>query len=83
MVARGVEILCLQEARWTGGKSGGKARNLGDGCKLYYNGGKQPRNGVGICLSEYWQDKVISVERKSDRRIAMKLVILGMSITIL
>ena len=83
MVVRGVEILCIQETRWTGGKSGGKARNLGDRCKLYYGGGKQPRNEVGICLSEYWQDKVISVERKSDRIIAMKLVITGMSITIL
>ena len=83
MAARRVEILCLQETRWTGGKSGGKARNLGDGCKLYYSGGKQPRNGVGICLNEYWQDKVISVERKSDRIIKMKLVIPGMSITII
>ena len=40
-------------------------------------------NGVGICLSEYWQDKVITVERKPDRIIYMKLVIPGMSNNIL
>ena len=43
------------------------------------------KNGVGICLSEYWQDKVITVERKPDRItcIYMKLVIPGMSNNIL
>ena len=44
---------------------------------------KKVRNDVGICLSEYWQDEVIAVERKSDRIIYMKLVIPGMSINIL
>ena len=83
MMARGIDILCLQELRWTGGQSGGKARNLGDGVKLYYCGGKKARNGVGICLSSEWQDKVISVERKPDRIITMKLVIPGMSINII
>lgn len=68
----------MQETRWTGGKSG---KNRKDGCKLYFSGGKQPRNSVGICLSDYWQDKVIAVER-SDRIIAMKMIIPGMSINI-
>lgn len=77
MTSRKIDILCLQETRWTGGKSKGKARNIGDGCKLYYSGGDRPRNGVGICLSNYWQDKVIAVERKSDRIITMKLVTAG------
>ena len=43
---------------------------------------KKARNGVGICLSEYWQDKVIAVER-SQTGLYMKLVIPGMSINIL
>ena len=38
LVARKIDILCLQELRWTGRQSGGKARPLGDGCKLYYCG---------------------------------------------
>jgi len=74
MKTRKLDILCLKETRWTGGKSKGKARNLGDECKLYYSGGVKPRNGVGICLNEYWQDKVIDVVRKLDRLITMKLV---------
>lgn len=37
MLASNIEILCLQEKRWTGGKSGEKARELGDGYKLYYS----------------------------------------------
>lgn len=68
-----IDILCLQETRWTGGKSGGKARNLGEGFKLYYSGGKKSRNGIGICLKEEWQDKVIDTNRKSDRIMTMKL----------
>ena len=74
MVRRNIDILCLQETRWTGGKSGGKARNIGEGIKLYYSGGGRPKNGVAICLKEEWQDKVIAVERKSDRIMSMKLV---------
>ena len=83
MVDRGIDILCLQETRWTGGKSKGKARNIGDGCKLYYSGGNRPRNGVGICLNSYWQDKVIDVQRKSDRIIWMKLVTPGKNFNII
>lgn len=52
MQRRNIDILCLQETRWKGGKSGGKATNLGEGYKLYYSGGLKPQNGVGICLSE-------------------------------
>ena len=74
MMRRNIDILCLQETRWTGGKSGGKARNIGEGIKLYYSGGGRPKNGVAICLKEEWQDKVIAVERKSDRIMSMKLV---------
>jgi len=44
MEVRGVKIICSQVTRWTGGKSGGKARELGDGYKLYYSGGKQENN---------------------------------------
>lgn len=74
MRRRKINILCLQETRWTGGKSGGKARTIGDGYKLYYSGGGRPRNGVAICLSEEWQERVIATERTSDRIMTMKLV---------
>ena len=34
MERRNVDILCLQETKW----KGSKARNIGGGCKLFYNG---------------------------------------------
>ena len=34
MERRKVDILCLQETKW----KGSKARNIGGGCKLFYNG---------------------------------------------
>ncbi|XP_046863246.1 craniofacial development protein 2-like [Xenia sp. Carnegie-2017] len=72
MKRRRIDILCLQETRWTGGKSGGKARNIGELQAVLQRRGK--KNGVAICLSEEWQDKVIETQRKSDRIITMKLV---------
>jgi len=77
MTSRKIDILCLRETLWTGGKSKGKARKLGEGCKLYYCGGSRPNNGVGICLSDYWQDRDIDVQRISERSMVMKLVTPG------
>ena len=34
MERRNVDILCPQETRW----KGSKARNIGGGCKIFYNG---------------------------------------------
>ncbi|XP_046844904.1 uncharacterized protein LOC124438748 [Xenia sp. Carnegie-2017] len=61
MKRRRIDILCLQETRWTGGKSGGKERNIRDSYKLYYSGGGKPKNGVAKCLSEEWQDKTFNI----------------------
>ena len=43
MERRNVDILCLQETKW----KGSKARNIGGGCKLFYNGSDGRRNRVG------------------------------------
>ena len=42
MERRNVDILCLQETKW----KGSKARNIGSGCKIFYNGadGKKKRD---------------------------------------
>ena len=77
MTQRGIDILCLQETKWTGGKAGGKARDIGDGCKLYYAGGKKPKNGVAICLSNKWLENVVTVTRTSDRIVSLKLLTRG------
>ena len=33
----------------------------------------KPRNGVGLCLKEEQQDKIIEISRKSERIMLMKL----------
>ncbi|XP_065315497.1 uncharacterized protein LOC135924369 [Gordionus sp. m RMFG-2023] len=60
---RKVHIACLQETRW----NGTKARELGEGYKLFYSGSPNRRNGVDIVLSESLKDKVVEVKRCSDR----------------
>ena len=53
-------MLCVQETRW----KGDKARELGDGYKLFYSGAsKEGRNGVGIVLSKRFKDCLASVKR--------------------
>ena len=48
MERRNVDILCLQETRW----KGSKARNIGGGCKMFYNGADGRKNGIGIVLRD-------------------------------
>ena len=70
MKRRRVDILCVQETRW----KGEKARELGDGYKLYFSGAnKEGRNGVGIVVSEGLKDKVLEVFRRNDRIMKMRL----------
>ena len=69
MEQRNVDILCLQETRW----KGHKARNIGDGCKLFNNGADGRKNGKGIVVREGLAESVLEVKRVSDRLMAMKL----------
>ncbi|VDP19338.1 unnamed protein product [Heligmosomoides polygyrus] len=45
MKRRRIQVLCLQETRW----KGAKAKEIGEGVMLYYNGEDTKRNGVGSC----------------------------------
>ena len=47
MERRILDILCLQETKW----KGSKARNIGGGCKLFYNGANGRKNGIWIVVS--------------------------------
>ena len=73
MERRNVEILCLQETKW----KGSKARNIGGGCKIFYNGDDGRKNGIGIVLREELTESVLEVKRVSDRLMAMKLEVNG------
>ena len=43
MERRNVDILCLQETKW----KGSKARNIGGGCKIFYNRADGKKMGLG------------------------------------
>ena len=69
MERRNVDILCLQETKW----KGNKAKNIGGGCKIFYNGADGRKNWIGIVLREELAKSVLKVKRLSDRLMAMKL----------
>ena len=73
MNRRNVDILCLQETKW----KGSKARNIGGGCKIFYNGANGRKNGIGIMLREELAESVLEVKRMSDRLMAIKLEVNG------
>ena len=73
MERRDVDILCLQETKWKGSKE----RNIGNGCKLFYNGADERKNWIGIVVRKELAKSVLEVKRVSDRLTAMKLEVKG------
>ncbi|XP_067123690.1 uncharacterized protein [Centruroides vittatus] len=70
MRRRRIDVLCVQETRWRGDK----AKELGDGCKLFYSSAnRNGRNGVGIVVAGKWRSEVLEVYRRGDRMMRMKL----------
>jgi len=51
-----------------------KAREV-DGYKLWYSGSSKDRNGVGILVDKELVDCVVEVRRKSDRIMAIKVLV--------
>ena len=73
MERRNLDILCLQETKW----KDSKARNIGGGCKLFYNGTDGRKNGIGTIVKEELAESVLEVKRVSDRLMAMNLEVKG------
>ena len=73
MERRNVDILCLQEIKW----KGSKARTIGGGCKIFYNGADGRKNGIGIVVRKELAESVLEVKRVLDRLMAMKLEVNG------
>ncbi|VDP62918.1 unnamed protein product [Heligmosomoides polygyrus] len=69
MKRRSMQVLCLQETRW----KGAKAREIGEGVKLYYNGEDTKRNGVGIAVAESLKDSVAAAQIINDRIMSLRL----------
>ncbi|VDP13206.1 unnamed protein product [Heligmosomoides polygyrus] len=57
------------ETRW----KEAKAKEIGEGVKLFYNGEDTKRNGVGIVIAESLKDSVAAVQRISDRIMSLRL----------
>ena len=56
------DILRLQEIK----RKGSKAKNIGGGGKLFYNGADERKNGIGIVVREKLVESVLQVKRESD-----------------
>ncbi|PIO65974.1 hypothetical protein TELCIR_12327 [Teladorsagia circumcincta] len=67
-MARFIVQGCGWETRW----KGAKAREIGEGVKLYYNGEDTKRNGVAIAVAEALKDYV-SLRRIRDRIMAVRI----------
>nr|GFA72940.1 hypothetical protein [Tanacetum cinerariifolium] len=73
-----VDIACFQETKW----KGSRARE-GNGYKLWHSGSSIARNGVGIILAGRHKDNVVRVTRRSDRIMAISIVIEGETVNVI
>ena len=69
---REVDVGCIQETRWKG--SGCKFFGAqGKRYELFWMGGKDRSDGVGMFVVEKWVDSVVKVERLSERVLILKM----------
>ena len=59
----------MQDTKW----KGSKAKEIGEGYKMYYFGTSNKRNGVGVILERDLHDNILKVDRISDIIINVKL----------
>lgn len=79
MERRRINIMCVQETKW----KGCKAKEIGNGFKLFYNGSDGKRNGVGIILNDDIKKGVFTVKRRSDRIIWKRVDLEGEIVNIM
>ena len=71
---REVDMGCIQETRWRG--SGCRFFGAqGKRYKLFWMGGEDRSDGVGMFAAEKWVDSVLKVERHSERVLILKMVL--------
>jgi len=74
LVDREVDVACIQETRWRGSGCrffGAKDKRY----KLFWMGGKERSDVVGIFVAEKWLDSIVSIERHSERVLILKTVL--------
>jgi len=67
---RRINIACIQDTKWVGAKA-----RLVDGYELWYSGSNKGKNGVNILVDKELVDFVIEMRCKSDRIMAIKVVV--------
>ncbi|GKB82574.1 craniofacial development protein 2-like protein, partial [Tanacetum coccineum] len=55
----------------------------GNGYKLWYSGSGTARNGVGVMVAGRLKDDVVRVTRRSDRNMAISVVIDGEAVNVI
>ena len=78
MKKRRVDVACVQEVRW----KGERAREVGEGYKIYYVGEQSGRNGVGVIVNCSLVVSVVEVKRCSSRLMKIKLVWNGIVVNV-
>ncbi|XP_061727718.1 craniofacial development protein 2-like [Cydia pomonella] len=68
---RHINICCVQELKWKGSKS----RDIGYNYQLLYNGSSTTRNGIGVILDENLKNRIIQINRISDRIMYVKVAL--------
>ena len=68
MQRRRIDVMSVQEVRW----KGERAREVGEGYKIFYVGEQSGRNGVGVIVSQSLVDSVVEVKRCSSRLMKIK-----------
>ena len=71
MKRRKMEVLCVQETKW----KGGRARKMAEGYKMLHAQGYGRSNGVGIIMNEEISKEVVRVERWQGGIIAVWMMI--------
>ncbi|GJR12094.1 cleavage/polyadenylation specificity factor, 25kDa subunit [Tanacetum coccineum] len=73
-----VDIPCFQETKWKG-----SSNKEGNRYKLWYSGSPTTKNAVGVILKACLNDKVVYINRWSDRIISLTIVIDGETINVI
>ena len=71
---RKIDVCCVQETRWTGSD----ATLMGKGMsryKIFWQGCKDGKAGVGLLMQDRWIDRIIDVKRVNERIICLKVLI--------
>ena len=74
LAKRRVDIICLQEVRYRN-QGCTSIGNNEEKYKLWYSGGEEKINGVGVMMKANLVDNVIEVERYDDRMMKIRIVV--------